>query len=335
MKELYPWQHQQWGQLLSQFRQQRLPHALLLSGAAGLGKLAFAEQLAWFLLCKTAADRGRTEQLTTACGQCAGCRLLLANNHPDLLMVMPEEAGKNIKIDQIRELTFKLQQTAQRAGYQVVIIAPVEALNKAAANALLKTLEEPAGQALLLLVSHSPGVLPATIISRCQKIYFTAAYQAKAWLMEQPAMLNQSHHAELLLNFAEQAPLKALNLAQNNYLTLREQLLEHLQQLSSRQGGLLPSTAEYVQQDLILWIDVFISLVVDVARLGCGVKAQSLTNHDKLLPLQQLAAAYSLSKWLSLLTDLSQARQWLLSSQMHLNEQLLLESLFCKLTGEF
>ena len=329
MKVLYPWQYNQWRQLLSQFQQQRLPHALLLTGPAGLGKLAFAQRFAELLLCK-AVNFDQTEP-AQACGQCAGCHLLLANNHPDLHTVIPEEAGKNIKIDQIREVTVRLHQTAQRAGYQVVVIAPAEALNKAAANALLKTLEEPANNAVLLLVSHSPGMLPATILSRCQKIHFTAAHQAKAWLMEQSAMQDRSQHVDLLLNFAEQAPLKALNLAQSHYLTLRDQLLEHLQMISHRSGSFLEPVAEYLKQDLILWVDVFISLVVDMLRLHCGVKTQSLTNQDKLTPLQQLVAVYPLPKLLLLLTNLTQARQSLLSSQIHLNEQLLLESLFISL----
>jgi DNA polymerase III subunit delta' len=326
MKALYPWQHQQWRQLLSQVQQQRLPHALLLTGSPGLGKFTFAERLAQYLLCK-AVDAVSAQ----ACGQCTGCRLLLANNHPDLLTVVPEEAGKNIKIDQIREMTVSLQQTAQRAGYQVVIIAPAEALNKAAANALLKTLEEPSGKTVLLLVSHCPRVLPATIISRCQKIHFNAAYEAKPWLLEQLAGLNQSANVDLLLNFAEHAPLRALDLAQNNYLALRDQLLEHLQKLCLGQGSSLAPVSGYLKQDLVLWVDVFISLVLDIVRLQCHVKVQSLTNQDKLAPLQQLAAAYPLPKLWPLLTNLNQARQSLLSSQLHLNEQLLLESLLLSL----
>ena len=149
---LYPWQKNQWQRLLSQHRQERLPHALLLTGAAGLGKETFARQFAQFLLCKAAGE--------SVCGQCAGCSLILANNHPDLLMIAPEESGKNIKVDQIRDMSATLNQTAQRAGYQVAIISPAEALNRAAANALLKTLEEPSGRVLLLLVSHQPGALP-------------------------------------------------------------------------------------------------------------------------------------------------------------------------------
>lgn len=320
MQNGYPWQQQQWQQLLSQHRQQRLPHALLLSGVAGLGKLAFAEQFAQYLLCKAVV----TDQ---ACGQCSGCRLILATNHPDLLRIVPEESGKNIKIDQIREMILTLSQTAQRAGHLVAIIAPAEALNKAAANALLKTLEEPAGKAVLLLVSHQPGALPATVISRCQQIQFTGTTGANTWLAAQLSALNKTADIDLLLKIAENAPLRALDLAQNNYLTLRDQLLAYLQAVSRRKEPALVPVADYLKQDLVLWVEAFISLLTDILRLQLGVQRQWLVNQDCLAQLQPLAQVYPVLKLLPLLTKLGQARQSLQSTQIHLNEQLLIESL--------
>lgn len=318
MNNLYPWQNQQWQQLLSQHRQERLAHALLLSGSAGLGKLVFAQQFAHLLLCKTPSER--------ACGQCSGCRLIQANNHPDLLSIYPEETGKNIKIDQIRAMILTLNQTAQRTGYQVVIIAPAEALNKAAANALLKTLEEPLGKVVLLLVSHQPGILPATITSRCQQIRFTGLPDADTWLAAQLQALNITADAKLLLKIAEYAPLRALELAQNNYLTLRDQLLQHLVAITQKKTSLLAPVNDFVKQDLRDWVDAFISLVLDIMRLHLGVSTQSLINQDRLLPLQQLTSMYSLSALQSILTHLTQARRSLLNSQIHLNDQLLVES---------
>lgn len=317
---LYPWQQRQWQQLLSLHQQERLPHALLLAGPAGLGKRIFAEQFAHYLLCKTPVN-------DSACGQCAGCHLTSAHNHPDLLNIFPEEKGKNIKIDSIRQMILTLNQTAQRAGYQVVIIAPSDALNKAGANALLKTLEEPIGKVVLLLVSDQPSTLPATITSRCQKITFTGSREANIWLTQKLEDLNISADADLFLKIAEYAPLRALELANNHYLTLRDELLVHLLALTQQKTQLLAPVAHYLEQDLIRWVDAFISLVVDMIRLHLGVKASALTNPDRLSQLQQLKQCHPLLTLPPFLTQLHQARQSLLNSQIHLNEQLLLESL--------
>jgi len=306
--------------LLSQHQQQRLPHALLLSGVAGLGKLAFAQQFAQYLLCKTVG-------VDQPCGQCPGCHLVLAGNHPDLLNLFPEETGKNIKIDQIREMITVVSQTTQRAGYRAVIIAPAESLNKAAANALLKTLEEPAGKTVLLLVSHQAGALPATVTSRCQPIQFAGTMDANAWLSARLKELHQPDQAQLLLKIAEYAPLRALALAQNRYLPMRDQLLANLQAYSQRQAPLLAMVTDYLKQDLVMWVEAFISLLTDILRLQLGVQLQWIVNQDCLGSLQQLSSAYPASRISPLLSRLGQARQSLLSTQVHLNDQLLLESI--------
>ncbi len=310
MKALYPWQLPQWRQVLSQYQQNRLPHAFLLCGPSGLGKSHFAQQLANLLLCKTPTE--------IACGHCSGCRLLRADNHPDLYKLLPEEVGKNIKIDQVRELIFKLGQTGQRAGYRVAIINPADSLNKAAANALLKTLEEPEGHVALLLVSDQPGRLPATISSRCQRISFSSAPNAEAWLREQLSQSHLLHQADLLLKIAENAPLRALHLAENNYLQIRGQLLSTIP---------LSHVPEIVKQDLRLWVDVFISIISDVARLHLNVPAEQLMNHDIAAALQNLQKIYPPSSAWNLLKKLTEARRFLHSSTINLNEQLLVESL--------
>jgi DNA polymerase III subunit delta' len=319
MTDLYPWQQPQWQQLVSQYRQQRLPHALLFTGPTGLGKRTFAQHFARYLLCREAQE--------SACGQCPGCRLTLVNNHPDLLSIAPEEAGKNIKVDQIREMIPVLSQTAQRAGYQIAIISPAEALNRAAANALLKTLEEPAGRVLLILVSHQPGALPATITSRCQRIAFTAGFGAESWLQQQLQAHNFTAEANLLLKIAEYAPLRALDLAQGQYLALRDQLLGHLLAVAQKKTTLLAPVSDFLKQDLKLWLDAFISLILDLARLHIGLETPALTNHDRFDLLQSLIRIYPLSNLWPFLTKLHQARCWLVNTQIHLNEQLLLESL--------
>jgi len=154
--EAYPWQDSLWQQLAGRSQH---AHAYLLHGPAGIGKRALAERLMASLLCQRPTPE--------ACGECKSCLLLKAGSHPDNYILEPEEADKAIKVDQVRDLVSFVVQTAQLGGRKVVLIEPVESMNINAANALLKSLEEPSGDTVLLLVSHQPSRLLPTIKSRC------------------------------------------------------------------------------------------------------------------------------------------------------------------------
>jgi DNA polymerase-3 subunit delta' len=155
--EAYPWQDDLWQKLAG--RKQHA-HAYLLHGPQGIGKRALAQRLMALLLCQRPAEQH-------ACGACKSCLLLVAGSHPDNFILEPEEADKAIKVDQVRELVAFVVQTAQLGGRKVVLIEPAEAMNINAANALLKSLEEPSGNTVLLLVSHQPSRLLPTVKSRC------------------------------------------------------------------------------------------------------------------------------------------------------------------------
>src|SRR5690606_14968084 len=164
LAEPLPWHAEAWTRLQAQIRRQALPHALLISGLPGLGKRRLAEQLAAALLC----EAGRNE--LQACGRCRACRPLVQGAHPDLFVVTPEEEGRQVRVDQVRGLIDQLALKSQYGGYRVGLIDPADRMNAAAANALLKTLEEPPPGVVLLLVAARPSLLPATIRSRCQQL---------------------------------------------------------------------------------------------------------------------------------------------------------------------
>ncbi|QGZ61492.1 DNA polymerase III subunit delta' [Paraburkholderia acidisoli] len=246
---IYPWQTDDW-QRLQQLRS-HWPHALLLHGQAGIGKLQFAQHLAKGLLCESPQANGEP------CGACAACNWFAQGNHPDYRIVVPEalageigpaggdddakaakadkgegEEGKKgrapskeIRIEQVRALLDFANVGSHRGGLRVVVLYPVEALNVAAANALLKTLEEPPASVVFLLVSARIDRLLPTIVSRCRQwpMGTPAPDAAAAWLAQQGVA-----DAAALLAEAGGAPLAALALAHDENRTLRDWTLAQL-----------------------------------------------------------------------------------------------------------
>lgn len=188
----YPWQADDWRRLTAEFA--RMPNAWLFAGPAGIGKRAFAEQVAAAMLCESPTpDRH-------ACGQCEACRWHAAGVHPDYRVLSPagdeEEGGKEgkatrklpvIKIEAVREVIEFAHLTATRSARRVIVVEPAEAMNLAAANALLKVLEEPPADVLFLLVSHNRERLLPTIKSRCRPFVLTPPDRATAlaWLQRE------------------------------------------------------------------------------------------------------------------------------------------------------
>jgi len=171
-----PWQVAQWDFWRQQ--SQRRAHAYLLTGSEGIGLSEFIEQMAHSLLCSHQTPTGE------ACGHCEQCHLFVQGLHPDFFKVTVLEDKKEISIDQIRALNQKLFETAHQGGYKVAVIEAAERLNTHAFNALLKSIEEPPANTVIILSSYQPSRLPATIKSRCAHIRFAkpVVNEALAWL---------------------------------------------------------------------------------------------------------------------------------------------------------
>ncbi len=199
-----PWLDPLRARLADAYRAGRMPHALLIHGTAGSGQSALAAWVAQLMLC----DR----PIAAPCGRCAGCVLYVAGNHPDLIVLTVEEKATEIKIDQVRGLSERLTLTSYRGGSKVGIIDPADKMNRNSFNALLKTLEEPSKDTLLVLAAARIDQMPATVGSRCQhvRIPTPAAGLALSWL-EGAA---PGARWDRLLRMAAGAPLAALELAQ-------------------------------------------------------------------------------------------------------------------------
>lgn len=219
MSAPFIWQAGQWQTVFRARQAGRLHHALLLAGPPGVGKAAFAETLAGWMLCEK--PRGET-----ACGECRGCRQHASGSHPDCTVLSPDHENRPalarypgqrcqydpkrktpssvISVDQVRELHERLQASAHYGGHKIAALLPADALNASAANALLKLLEEPPDNTLFLLLSQRQSRLPATVRSRCQTLQFSIPPRELA-----VEVLPAGDAAGLALDLAGGAPLRA------------------------------------------------------------------------------------------------------------------------------
>lgn len=206
--------------LARSFAADRLAHAYLFQGPGGVGKQLFARKLAAVVNCKEPVG-------FTSCGVCGSCKKMAAGTHPDFLLVSPEKGA--IKIAQIRELTKKLSFAPYEAGTRVVLVEDVHSMRQEAANSLLKTLEEPPENNILILTADSAANVLQTILSRCQSIpfYSLTIEETTGILLEQEEGMDRQT-ALLLARLGEGSPGKALLLYRKDLVSLWETLVAFL-----------------------------------------------------------------------------------------------------------
>ncbi len=320
MADLLPWQAHLWAQF-SERRQHA--HAYLLHGPAGIGKRQLAELLRARLLCQS-------PQAGFACCQCKGCLLLAAGTHPDTFTLEPEEADKAIKVDQVRELVDFVVQTAQLGGRKVILLEPAEAMNINAANALLKSLEEPSGDTVLLLISHQPSRLLPTIKSRCvqQACPFPSEAQSLAWLAQSLPALSGEEHRELLA-LAAGSPLAAQRLQEQGVREARILVVDGVKKLLKQQASASQLAEGWNAISLILLFDWFSQWAHLLLRYQLSGDEQALGLPDMQKVLQYLGDKSSQAKVLDLQQWLLEQRQKVLN-KANLNRVLLLEALLVR-----
>lgn len=269
----FPWHQQSWETLVRLV--DRLPHALLIHGVPGIGKLAIAERFAQFLLCEARTAGGEP------CGKCEGCRWFVAGSHPDVRRVEPEilarrppedeeapsqrlaKPSTEIKVEQVRELADFLGLASHRGRLRVALVHPAEDMNVHAANALLKGLEEPPSGAVFVLVSHRPARLLPTVRSRCiaLPIQVPAREPALEWLDAQ----GLSNGARWLA-FAGGAPLRAW---EDGRGSRGEAIDKMLAALASGRAAELTAAVDS-REDLAILAEVLQKYALDKALVGAG-----------------------------------------------------------------
>lgn len=317
MAEAYPWQDSLWQHLAGRPRH---AHAYLLHGPAGIGKRALAERLMARLLCQQPAGND-------ACGQCKSCFLLAAGTHPDNYVLEPEEVDKAIRVDQVRDLVDFVVQTAQLGGRKVVLLEPAESMNLNAANALLKSLEEPSGDTVLLLISHQPSRLLPTIKSRCvqQACPLPGEAESLAWLARALPDSDAAIRSDLLA-LAGGSPLTALRLHGQGVLEQRAQVVEGVKKLIKQQVGVSQLAEGWNAVPLVLLFDWFCDWAQLMLRYQLTQDEAGLGLADMRKVVQYLADKSSQAKVLAMQEWLLQQRQKVLG-KANLNRVLLLEAL--------
>jgi DNA polymerase-3 subunit delta' len=287
------WHTAELAKLMSQ--REAMGHALLIHGPQGVGKLAFAMALAQSLLCEHSGRGG------LACGACAACGWFNAGNHPDFRLVEPESVaeerrqaggedddaekgggGQFITVNQVRALGALLEVSAHRGGAKVIVLHPAESLNIQAANALLKSLEEPPEGSHFVLVAHRPGCIPPTVLSRCRRVPLGKPGKAAAVAWLRAAGVDEP---ETALAHAGDAPLLARELADGEYWRQRGTLLASL---SERDFDPLATAERIRDYGAAMVLACFQKWTFDLLLRRCagGIRY----NPDFAAPIQALAA---------------------------------------------
>jgi DNA polymerase III subunit delta' len=330
--KLFSWHRAPLRTLLA--RREKLPHALLVQGHAGIGKVEFARAAAQSLLCEKPEDG-------FACGACPACGWFAEGNHPDYREILPEnlkaedgdaeatgdsdkaeKKSAQITIDQVRDLRQFVSLSTHRDGFRVLLIHPAEAMNPAAANALLKTLEEPTPRTLILLVADQPGRLLATVKSRCQALVLQQPEEkeAIAWLEEQGVK-----EAKVLLAQAGGAPLLALEWADESYQNQRKQFLDALGDF--KRSDWLQVAATFEKSDLtqiVHWLQTWCCDLITMKQIG-----EARHHPDFESAIKKVAADAPLAPLFRYESALRHSRRTI---QHPLNARLLLEQLLISYT---
>ena len=255
--ELLPWHETAFQHVLALYRAENLAHAWLLEGPAGGGKRQFARFLAASLLCEDLSETG-------PCKRCHACHLIAAGSHPDLRDITPQEKSRVIRIEQIRDAVSFMHKTSNQGRFRIVILHPAESMNISAANALLKTLEEPPNGVILLLVSDQPGLVLPTVRSRSRRLTLGLPAQdvALAWLFDRIGQTDAGH----LLAMAEGAPLKALVYDDDSWRDLHRLVQAQLQALTAGRTTAIEAAEKLYKGPMDTTLEMLLVAIRDLLR---------------------------------------------------------------------
>ncbi|MEE9328203.1 MAG: DNA polymerase III subunit delta' [Cocleimonas sp.] len=296
----YPWHQESWDYFVKAHDKNHLPHALLIVGENGIGKLDFANRLVKSLLCITAHENSVNDSVDNkrkydACNHCKACKTYESQANPDYLNIDLLEDKQQIGIDQVRQLSTFLSLSRSFNSYRVVLLNQVERMNLNAANSLLKSLEEPTNNTVIILLTSQLNRLLPTMKSRCQILKLPTPIKAVAqeWIQHHSPEIN---NPEELLDMAYGKPLAALKIDAEE-IQSRKKLSKDLIGLINNKESItaVAKTWEKYNSELLLnwqitWVQDFIKQSIQDKPLNNSEEKQTLT----LLELSQLKSVAQL-----------------------------------------
>ena len=316
---LYEWHTYQWDKILSY--KEQLPHAILLAGPQGLGKMRFANYLAKYILCKNTSSTKKptepkapnpTSKIEAPCNDCSSCRLIKSATNPDVRLAESSKAGQ-VLIESISEIKNFLQHSSHLGGAKVAIIPQAEKMNRSSSNALLKILEEPPPRKYIILTTGIISSLLPTIISRCICLHFVPPPVAasKRWVSDNVPGHNQDLlNNDVLLDINNRAPLALADMLQSGKGEAINRFSACLRALQGGHKWTNINLADYKELELLEMIDV---LLWELDRI---IKERLSKQDDK---------ADKDNSRLFNLRDIFMKRRMMLLAKINLNKDLLLE----------
>lgn len=313
----YPWQNTIWQHYAGLIFANKFPHAVLFSGKVGIGKHDLALMLAKLLLCQ----QPNVDKFS-ACGKCRDCNFFTADSHPDVYQIHPENAASNIKIDQTRMLIDKLSLHAHQGGCKIIIINHAHSFTRAAADAILKTLEDPLGKAIFILVTDQLHNLSTTIKSRCQitKMQLLDETIALDWLQKTSEI--SITRAQQLMLFAGGAPLQVKTWVEQDFI-LDKKLINNW--LYTNESALNISS-QLENMDLTTVINFTLIILHAMSKCLCN-DHKMIKDLGIDLPAVKRFSNYSLANLMQCISHVLQIKSlWM--TQVTLNKKYFLDRLF-------
>ena len=326
---LFPWQKNAWQRALHYLEEDRLAHAVLISGPSHIGKLVFCLSFMQRLNCTKPTADGH------ACGNCKNCLLFVARTHPDIRMINVDDESEHekkpvsnieqIKIDDIREVNHFMTLSRQLGAHKILCLNYADTMNNNAANALLKTLEEPPKNSIIFLITHRADALLPTIKSRCQtwSFHLPDSKESLSWLNEQT---NQDSWPALL-KAAGNRPLFAYDLEVSGLGEKRVSYYQDLFQILSGKSAVTKVSPKHQDEPLERLVTWQQGWCADLVRCHFGNEPVTLENPDIRRSLHSLAGRVDLHSLFRFMDKLTELRRF---SSAPLNKRLFIEDMLIR-----